>query len=622
MTVAGKTSAGGRVWAAVAVVALLATFAVLAVSAAADKSLTSDEPLHLVGGYVHRYEHDFRINPEDPPLFGLVATLAPGPEMRLDTSDPNYAQALTDIQKQWDFVGRTLFKDGNDAIELTERARMVFVGAGVLLGALIALTAWMLAGPWAAVTATAFFALDPNFLAHSAIIKNDVLLSLALLAVAIAIWRAGVRASGYWLAALAIGCGLAVNVKFSGLITGPIVAVALGGRALMSESWTVLGVALRSRIARLSAVAAIGMAIAVVVWSITWAAYGFRFAATSDGEELNMPEWIHMTQLDQWVLASGHGPVEEAVLEGKQLLLPIDAAKSLNFPARAAVWLRDKRLVPQACAFGFLYTYASTLVRHSFLMGKISITGFRWYFPLAMLFKTPLATLAAVGAAAILVGARAVRRWILGRPDRPIVQGGAWAILALAVTPVLYMAAALNTNLDIGLRHVLPVYPFLFIGVGVAAAAAIKWKRSIGLAVVGLLVLGLAGETIARYPNYLAFFNAAAGGPRGGLHLLSDSNLDWGQDLPALAAWQHAHPGVPLYVSYFGSANPVYYGVHAAKPGGTAPGPVIYPRPGVVALSASIIQGNYIGRGFVERLGLHGPPFEVLNGTIYLYNVP
>jgi hypothetical protein len=189
------------------------------------------------------------------------------------------------------------------------------------------------------------------------------------------------------------------------------------------------------------------------------------------------------------------------------------------------------------------------------------------------------------------------------------------------------MLVAITSNLNLGLRHVLPVYPFLFIGVGLALAEAQKrwpWGATrIGLA----LAFALAIESFAAFPNYIPFFNAAAGGSRGGLHLLGDSNLDWGQDLKLLAEWQQKHPDEKLYLVYFGLADPWAYKIDYVNfPGGYKYGPqeTVSTDPGVLAISATYMQGIYQEgplRDTYARLENY-QPIEVLGGSIYLYKWP
>jgi hypothetical protein len=138
-----------------------------------------------------------------------------------------------------------------------------------------------------------------------------------------------------------------------------------------------------------------------------------------------------------------------------------------------------------------------------------------------------------------------------------------------------------------------------------------------------VLILALAVESCCAYPNYIPFFNVFAGGARGGLRLLSDSNLDWGQDLPLLAAWQRKHPDQKLFLAYFGSTDPAYYGIcYTNLPGGYIAGPPVQQvdGPGVMAISATTLQGAYCEQAWMSLWSLK--PIDVLGGSIYLFHVP
>jgi hypothetical protein len=241
-----------------------------------------------------------------------------------------------------------------------------------------------------------------------------------------------------------------------------------------------------------------------------------------------------------------------------------------------------------------------------------------------MATKTPLATIAAgLAGLALLIWLASKRGW------QPSLTSAAknWTALCLLLPPAIFMLSAMRSNLNLGLRHVLPVYPFIFIGIATATAAA--WQRwrlytRIGCAV---LAAALASETFAAFPNYIPFFNAAAGGARGGLRILGDSNLDWGQDLKLLAQWQQRHPGANLYLVYFGIADPWAYGIDYVNfPGGYPFGEkrTIRGDPGFLAISATMLQGIYNDpslRDAYSRL-LGAEPQEVLGGSIYIYRWP
>ena len=129
-----------------------------------------------------------------------------------------------------------------------------------------------------------------------------------------------------------------------------------------------------------------------------------------------------------------------------------------------------------------------------------------------------------------------------------------WATACLLIPPAIYLFAAMAARMNIGIRHVLPVMAFAAVGSGVVLSGL--WDRlPWGRWLVAALLLVTAGETASATPHFIPFFNFAAGGSRGGLRLLGDSNLDWGQDLPELARWQRDHPERELYLSYFGVAE-------------------------------------------------------------------
>jgi hypothetical protein len=183
----------------------------------------------------------------------------------------------------------------------------------------------------------------------------------------------------------------------------------------------------------------------------------------------------------------------------------------------------------------------------SFLLGRTYADGDAWFFPVALAVKTPLTLLAlACGGIVLLVSrARARRDWQLSVPVLAIV-----AILAVTVP----------SRINIGVRHVIPVFGLFAICAGVAGAWA--WQRWSAPAVRGVLaLLAVAGlwSTMRIHPDYLAYFNELAG-PRPE-RVLVDSDLDWGQDLRRLRDTLAARGIDSVTTAYFGSAVPELYGI-------------------------------------------------------------
>jgi hypothetical protein len=274
-----------------------------------------------------------------------------------------------------------------------------------------------------------------------------------------------------------------------------------------------------------------------------------------------------------------------------------------------------RHLLPQSFLRGLIGEYAWILGRVSFLCGESSVTGWWYYFPLAMIFKTPLATLSGLGIAAILMALQKPR---LRLPNL-------WTCAITAIPPLFFLAYAMTSRVDVGIRHVFPVYPFLFIFLGVAASLAYRRFGKIAAVIAAILLVVLGAETYSVFPNYIPFFNLAAGGARGGLRLLSESNIDWGQDLPQLAQWQRSNPGHQMYLCYWGSADPRYYGLHYLNMAASdAPPDEIVPanQPPVYVFSAvALTQPSFRARYKMLLDSLQKrEPLTILDGSLYIYS--
>ncbi|MEA2630724.1 MAG: hypothetical protein QOE66_943, partial [Chloroflexota bacterium] len=212
------------------------------------------------------------------------------------------------------------------------------------------------------------------------------------------------------------------------------------------------------------------------------------------------------------------------------------------------------------------------------------------------------------------------------------------------------------TNINLGLRYVLPIFPYLFIGAG----KLVPWAAGMGSRVRRLLAGGLIGASLAATltatltidAHYLAYFNAVSGGPAHGSEHLIDSNLDWGQDLLGLRRWLATHaPGERVGLAYFGQINPSIFAMRPGEgfdwflppplPGTTEPlqePDQIRPRParlepGLYAVSASLVRGlpwrvydNTRWRPYSAWIDAFGyfralTPIERIGDSIFVYRV-
>jgi ketosteroid isomerase-like protein/4-amino-4-deoxy-L-arabinose transferase-like glycosyltransferase len=594
---------------------LLIAFAATAWLASLGKSATVDEPAGLVASWVQIHFGDFRMDCENPPLWRYVVAVGmPANLFRIDRASPQWESLLHNADAAGPLAAEALYRTpGVDADTLVRSARARMIGFGVLLGMVIGWWAWRLAGRVAAVVALAAFCLDPNFLGHAPLIKNDVPLALALVLFMAGVWLLGERVTIWRVLLVGLGMGVSFMVKFSGVLAVPVLAAALIARSLIPRPWPAGPLAASTVARRLALSAGIFPACLLLLWSFIWACYGFRFLPSP-----NSPD--HFTFEDTLQYFARHAALAQSPDPWHVPPTEINDFVSRWRPPLGAKLIEmgnNLHFLPQTCLTGLLRIDAASRARVTFLCGKSSVTGWWYYFPLAMLFKTPLATLLGLAAAGAALVALFRRRLAL----EP------WPTIAIVLMPAIYMLAAMNSNLELGIRHILPVYPFLFIFLGITAAGAWNSSNRCARWIVWLLAIGLAAETVFAFPNYIAFFNVACGGSRGGLRLLGQSNLDWGQDLPALAAWQAEHPDRQLYLLYWGSADPRYYGIRymdldqsTAPPDQTIPGPG---RPayaiGAVVLTDPFVRDSQ--KGLLDSLQ-DRQPIAVLNGSIYIYDAP
>jgi hypothetical protein len=243
-----------------------------------------------------------------------------------------------------------------------------------------------------------------------------------------------------------------------------------------------------------------------------------------------------------------------------------------QFVARIVETLRHHHLLPEAYIYGMAHVWRGSRERAAFFNGEFGVSGWWTFFPYTFLVKTPLPLFAVMGLAIAGAVTRRGQRKIKGnsRDAGPTFYDTVplWVLLAV------YWCAALSSHLNIGHRHLLPTYPPLFVLCGAAGwwlrawaglrneARPLRFSRWMGIGLCVALAL-LAIETVFRFPHYLAYFNGLVRPANGYRHLV-DSSLDWGQDLPGVRRYiETKHPATPIYFSYFGFANPAYYGIPA-----------------------------------------------------------
>jgi 4-amino-4-deoxy-L-arabinose transferase-like glycosyltransferase len=255
----------------------------------------------------------------------------------------------------------------------------------------------------------------------------------------------------------------------------------------------------------------------------------------------------------------------------------------------------------------------------SFLMGMYSQSGWWYYYFIAFLLKTPipLTLLLIMGLWHYLKGAR---------------QVSADLIFILAPIAMYFIFFSVNHQ-SIGLRYILPIYPFLFMLAGTALGQVkIAGRKTWQYITVAVMCVWYLMGTITVYPHYLAYFNEAAGGPENGYRYLVDSNLDWGQDLKGLGLYLKEQGVDTIHLSYFGTADPNYYGIRYQwmpsyylpedyRGGAARMRSFSFPTSGMLAISATNLQNVYFSnKHFYDWLKDYEPVAKI-GYSIFIYNL-
>ncbi len=464
-----------------------------------QQSLSWDEGDHIFAGYMSWKKLDFGINPEHPPLVKALAAIPLLP-MHLKVPD----------SKRNGFFKDEAYSDGRDFIfgnggeaeadRIIFRARMAAASLSLLLGLLVFLAAREMFGDGAALFALALVVFEPNMIAHGAYVTTDMGISCFIFASIYAFYRYVKAPSVNRLIVLGVVSGLALASKHSGVLLLPFGVALIITEILWPSPETRTNK--RKAALRLTGAFLAASAIAIVV---LWAFYGFRYAARPGGMQLSPS------------LAEYAGG-----LKGMERHVYLALARWHILPESYLYGMVDVRLISDSFS--------------TYIFGKVYARGVWFYFPAAFIIKSTAAFMSLILLAgfAIATGKLRARR----------------EIFFLTIPPILYLLIATGTGLNIGARHILPMYPFLAVLIG-GAALALAHKDRRWAYVVGLLLAWHAVSSARAYPNYLAYSNEFWGGPANTYKYLTDSNTDWGQQLKAVKKYLDNRGVRDCWFAYF-----------------------------------------------------------------------
>jgi 4-amino-4-deoxy-L-arabinose transferase-like glycosyltransferase len=456
-------------------------------------SLTLDESAHLYAGYQHWRARDFGVNPEHPPLVKLVAAL---PLLSMKLKQPHPPNPFFVVEE---YAGGAELLQANNMDLLLTRSRTAVCVFTLLLAALVFAMGYEMFGPETALLALALFTFEPTVLAHGALVTTDMGLAACLFAAVYAFYRYVKQPGAARLLLFGVTVGLTLVTKMSGVLVLPIVLVCAAAEVVFV--WNT------RRALRLAGALCAGTAIGYL---ILWGFYGLRYAARPAGLVMMPPlaQFVHM-------------------MPGKNQTWVV-------------VHLAHWHLLPEAYLYGWTKLPAGVTQVPGFLFGKLYDQGSWMYFPAALLIKSSLTLL-------LLTLLAPVLSWRSLRPYRR-------ELVFLGAGILVFLAASMTSHLNIGVRHVLPVYPFAAVLAGASAWAIAKSSRAGSYAVAALLLFQLV-SSLRTYPNYIPYANEAFGGPDKSHLYLADSNVDWAQTLKQVSAYLRANQINDCWIAHSGLAD-------------------------------------------------------------------
>ena len=475
-----------------------------------------DDTIHIPSGYSYLKTHDFRLNQEHPPfikILSAVGTEHAQPELPFDS--PGWVKAAEpgDPDDGADtFCGDFFHRNADRFEQIIYWARLPVIFVPVLLAVLVWAFARFVFGDLAAIISVFLLLSEPNVIANSTFVQDDLASALAVVCFVLAL-RAYFQKPALaraFLLGLAIAFGLLVKHSLAVLV--PATVAFLIAHAIWRKF------KYKEHLCRYIGFALITLGCAYIIFL---AGYAFDANFIDDDEAVFICEWLHIT--GDWSDSFQNLLVHLSILLPKYYLYGMD-------------------LVMNDVQNG----------RPAFLLGQVSQTGWWYYFPVAFVLKTSVPFLLLTVAGIVWTAWSVIRRkWLDG--------------IYLLIPPLAYLALSMTSHLDIGVRHIMPVFPFFAIMGGAAVAAFLGPDRLQQFQIPAIAAAALAvwiGLIIyTTFPDYTTYFSPFAGGSANGWRLLSDSNVETGQDVKDLASFIKSRGENRIEGLFVGSGYIEYYGV-------------------------------------------------------------
>ena len=466
---------------------------------------TNDEPAHIAAGLEWLDRGSYTVELQHPPLARVTVALGP------------YLDGFRYHGDGFQERLRVLY-DHDHYWRLLTLARLGILAFFILATWIVWYWARILYGNAPALLAALIFTNLPPVLAHSGLATTDIPLTATLSGALLAFCQWIERGTLARSLILGLATGLALLSKFSaGLFLVASVLAILAWRSLIARHDAQVSLfGSRRRITHLGVSA-------LTALLVIWAGYqlSYRPLVTKGGPHVTIDRYFASSETLKHL---AYFVIENVSIPAPEMVFGINEVRRHNEEGHPG-----------------------------YLLGQYSNYGWWYFFPVALAVKSPLPFLALTATGFVLLILAAKRQ-----KD--------WRRLSPAIAAAAIFLVCLPSNINIGVRHILPIYPLLTIVAGYGAAQL--WNLSRGRLRGPATTLGLLFWLIASpaysHPDYIAYFNEL-----GGTHpekLLIDSDLDWGQDLQRLADTLHTHNVETVALAFYGNADLTRHGLPTIRP--------------------------------------------------------
>ncbi|EKD46472.1 MAG: hypothetical protein ACD_67C00226G0002 [uncultured bacterium] len=584
---------------------------------AKNDSATFDEIAHIPAGFTYIQEQDMRLNPEHPPLLKDLIGL-PLVFLNLNFDKNNDFWTGENLPRIWDdgqwWAGKhLLYGAGNDADKILFWSRLPIIIISILLGLFLFKWGKEIAGTLGGLFVLVLYAFDPNILGHNHYVTTDIGIAAFLTFFFYYFLRFIKDPSWKNVIVGGIFLGLLNLVKFSSLMAYPILGLVLLSYPLVKKLshdehghnekflraktfFSYLGKGI------------VALAVSMVV---VWIVYFFN--------TYNMPKEIIDRQIGfSFPLADPN-------------ILSLKTNQTLTFLNSSAV-LRPMSEYALGVAMVFKRVAGGN---GAYFLGDVSSDASAIYFPLVFVIKETIPLLALLTFSIIFTFwqilktfGKSLKSKTIGKSMMRFAQVGVVQYTLLGFI-LLYSLLSITGNLNIGLRHLFPIMPLIYLLITKKVFDFLKNKhiatKNQIQVIFSVLILWIILIPFFSYPNYVSYFNETIGGSENGYKYVTDSNTDWGQDLERLKDFLELNPQIEkINVDYFGGGNPEYYLGNKYASWWDNKRPI---EAGWYAISANSLQVSIYDKvnktpetnyAWTKEL----TPITMIGNSILIYNVP